>query len=694
MDQINEAARLQTVDGVAVLELDSPPVNALGLAVRQGLDEGLRRALADPQARAVVIACAGRTFCAGADIAEFSGELRSPTLQEIFARMDEATKPIVAAIHGTALGGGLELALACHARVAARSARVGLPEVSLGLLPGAGGTQRAPRLIGVAAALEMMALGQPMRAALAEAKGLLDVLAPDEDLRSAAIRHAAGLAEAGAPLRRTRDVPTDLSAEQAAQVCAEFRARNPRLFKGFKAPTNILKAVEAAAALPFDQGIAREKELFDELFASREAGAQIHLFFAERACAKIPGLAKDARPLPIRQVAVVGAGTMGSGITTAFLNSGFAVTLIDLNPEALERAAGSIAQTIRAAAQKGRITPEAAEAQVAALKTSPELAAVAEADLVVEAVFEQLELKTSVFGQLDALAKPGAVLASNTSFLDLDAIAAATSRPQDVVGLHFFAPANIMRLLEVVRGAETSDVVLATAMDLGRRLGKVAVLSGVCDGFIANRLMAKRGEAADRIILHGPMPRDVDQALTDFGFPMGPFAMMDLVGLDVIGWDRETSAGRTVQEVLCESGRWGQKKSGGYYDYDAQRRQQPSAAADRMIQDFRAAKGFAQRSYTADELVAELLYPVVNEGAKLLEEGMALRASDIDMALVAGYAWPVWTGGPMFWGDTVGLPKIVAHLKAKQAAGEAIEISPLLERLAETGGSLAAQAAT
>ncbi|CAN7310328.1 3-hydroxyacyl-CoA dehydrogenase NAD-binding domain-containing protein [Phenylobacterium sp. LjRoot225] len=687
MTQINEVTQLHTVDGVAVLAIDSPPVNALGAAVRRGLQDGLRAALADAAVRAVVIACAGRTFCAGADISEFDKPLAPPHLVELFASIDAAEKPVVAAIHGTALGGGLELALACHYRIAAVTAQLGLPEVALGLLPGGGGTQRAPRLVGVADALEIMVLGQPMSALIAQAKGLVDVLATEADLREDAVRYARRLADTDAPLRRTRDLATDLSGLEAASVVAEFTARNARLFKGFKAPLNIVKAVEAAAGLPFDQGIAREAELFDELMASRESAAQRHLFFAERAAAKIPGLAREAQALPVKSVAVIGAGTMGSGIATTFLNAGLPVTLVDRSPEALERAGAAISSTLRAAAAKGRITSEVGEAQLARLTTSAELSAVADADLVVEAVFEQLELKKAVFADLDHAAKPGAILASNTSFLDLNAIAAATSRPQDVVGLHFFAPANVMRLLEVVRGEQTSDAVLATAMGLGRRLKKVAVLSGVCDGFIANRLMARRGEAADRLILRGPMPRYVDKALTGFGFPMGVFAMLDLVGLDVVGWDRETSAGRTVQEVLCERGRWGQKQNGGYYDYDDQRRPSPSPVADEIIREFRTRQGVQPRCYADDEIIAELLYPVVNEGAKLLEEGVALRASDIDMALVAGYAWPTFTGGPMFWGDTVGLPKILAHLKAKQASGDAIAISPLLERLATTGGA-------
>ena len=412
------------------------------------------------------------------------------------------------------------------------------------------------------------------------------------------------------------------------------------------------------------------------------------MFFAERATAKIPGLAADAKPKPISSVAVIGAGTMGTGIAIAFLNANLPVTLIDLNGEAVARAERTVAKTIIALAEKGRIATDVAERRVAALTTATSLSAAAANDLVVEAVFERLDLKQSVFRELDGIAKPGAILASNTSFLDLDQIAAATSRPEDVVGLHFFAPANIMRLLEVVRGKRTSDAVIATAMSLGRALGKVAVLSGVCDGFIANRLMARRGEAADRLLLEGPLPWDIDEAMTDFGFPMGVFSMLDLVGLDVIGWDRENSASRTVQEVLCESGRWGQKTGAGYYDYDERRRAQPSPLVEEAIKKVRVRAGIQHREYSREELVQQLLDPVVNEGAKLIDEGVALKASDIDMALVTGYGWPVWTGGPMFWGDTVGLAGIVARLQTRRDAGEAITISPYLEKLARSGGSL------
>ena len=688
ISKIEAVARLAITDGIAVIEVDSPPVNALSHDVRIALDEGLAAALANTAVKAVVIACAGRTFFAGADIGEFGKPLQSPRLNDIFLRIEAADKPVVAAIHGTALGGGLELAMACHYRIADAEARIGLPEVSLGLLPGAGGTQRTPRLAGVAKALELIALGKPINAQAGLAAGLIDCLSRRGRLREDAIAFAAGLVHQNAPLRRARDLAPDLSAEAAADLIAAFRIKHASLFKGFKAPGNILLAVEAATTLPFDEGLAREGLLFDELIASRESAAQRHLFFAERATSKIPGLPRDIAARDMASVAVIGAGTMGTGIAIACLDAGLPVTLIDLNADALGSAARRIARTMGSQVAKGRIRQDEADRRIAALSTATDLDAAATADLAIEAVFERLDLKQSVFRQLDAIARPGAVFASNTSFLDLNRIAAVTERPEDVVGLHFFAPANIMRLLEVVRGEKTSDAVVATAMGLGRKLGKVAILSGVCDGFIANRLMARRGEAADRLILEGPLPWDIDAAMTDFGFPMGVFAMLDLVGLDVIGWDRENSAGRTVQEILCESGRWGQKTGGGYYDYDERRHTRPSPEVERAIQTIRDRLGIRPKRYSKAQIVNELLDPVVNEGAKLLEEGIALRASDIDMALVAGYGWPAYSGGPMFWGDSVGLAGIVDRLKPRRDAGEAIAISPLLERLAASGGSL------
>lgn len=664
---------------VAVLKIDSPPVNALGHAVRLALDGGLKTAIADERARAIVILCGGRTFFAGADITEFGKPFQAPDLNQLFQTIEASPKPVVAAIHGTALGGGLELAMACHYRVAVASARLGLPEISLGLLPGAGGTQRAPRLIGVAGALDLIVSGRPVDAAKAQAMGLVDVIV-DGDLEAGAVAFADQAAAGGRP-PLARDRAPDVVGDAAQTLIADYRAKNAHQFIGFKAPGHILLAIEAATRLPFDEGLSREADLFGELMESGESAAQRHIFFAERAAGKVANLTPDIRPLPVEKVAVIGAGTMGGGIALAFLNAGLGVTLIDRDQAAVDRGAGVIRKTIRGLVEKKRIGADEGAAREARLSVGTDIAEAGQADLIVEAVYEDLGLKTAIFAALDGVAKPGAILASNTSFLDLEVIAAATKRPDAVVGMHFFAPANIMRLLEVVRGRQTSDAVIATAMALGRKLGKVAVLSGVCDGFIANRAMAQRGFAADQLILEGPMPQDIDRVMVKFGFPMGPLAMMDLVGLDVIGWDRENSAGRTVQEVLCEAGRWGQKTGAGYYDYDADRRPTPSETANAVIRRFAT----ADRRFSDEEILERLLYPVVNEGAKILEEGIAARASDIDVALVTGYGWPVYTGGPMFWADAVGLKRIVAGLEATMGA-EAI--SPLLRRLASEGKSL------
>lgn len=687
---MNEAAMVTDIstyvveDGVAVLSIDSPPVNALSFSVRIALDHGIRRAIADEGAKALVICCRGRTFFAGADISEFGGELRRPDLNDIFALIEGSTKPVVAAIHGTALGGGFELALACHYRVANASARVGLPEVSLGLLPGAGGTQRLPRIAGVETALRLIVGGKPIGVDEAQKSGLIDEVVPG-DLESGAVAYAKRLVAGGAPLRRVRDMTVDLDPAAARAAIETYRVANKRDFRGFKAPGHIVQAIEAAATLPFDDGMKREWELFEELLNSSQSIAQRHLFFAERGTGKIP-VAKDVKPLSIASVAVIGAGTMGSGIATAFLNAGVSVMLVDRDRPALDRAAAAIRKTISGLVSKGRVTQEEGARRSGLLKTESSLSkAVADVDLIIEAVFEEIELKKAVFRQIDEAAKPGAILASNTSFLDLDEIAAAISRPDWVIGLHFFAPANIMRLLEVVRGAKTSDQVTATGMAIGRQLGKIAVLSGVCDGFIANRVMSPRMSSAEALVLQGPTPAEIDKAMNDYGFAMGPFQMIDLVGLDVIGWDRENSAGRTVQEVLCEMGRWGQKTNGGYYDYDESRRASPSVVAEKVIRDFAKKTGVPQRGFTDAEIVERLLYPVVNEGAKVVEEGIALRASDVDVALVTGYGWPAWTGGPMRWADSVGLSRIVRALDDMIGTDA---VSPMLRKLAAEGGSL------
>lgn len=686
MTPINEAISIDWRGRTALLISHWPPVNALSHAVRDGLVRGMAWIVeSDPDA--IVLTCQGQTFFAGADILEFGKPFRDPTLDDVQRAFEQSPVPVVAAIHGTALGGGLEIALACHYRVAVESAKVGLPEVNLGLLPGAGGTQRTPRLAGIVASLDLIAGGKPVAARKAQAMGLLDHIVEGDDPLEGAIAFAAQVAGQDGPHPLARERAADMTAVEAHAAAEAWQAAHPAHFRGFRAPANILKAVVAAAELPFEEGLAREAELFAELMASDEASAQRYAFFAERACAKIPGLGKEVRPRAVDKTGVVGAGTMGTGIAIALLQAGFPVILTDKSGDALERAAGRIAATLHRLVERGRADAAVVEGQLAALETASDIASLADCDLVIEAVFERLDLKTAIFRELDATVKSGAILATNTSFLDVDAIAAATARAGDVIGLHFFAPANIMSLLEVVRGKAAAPDVLATAMWLGRRMGKLSVVSGVCDGFIANRVMARRSEAADRLILRGAIPQQVDKVMTDYGFPMGPFQMIDLVGLDVIGWDRENTSGRTVQEILCESGRLGQKSGSGYYDYSCK---PPSPSLDAMaaIETIRARAGFEARVWTDAEILHELLDPVVNEAARLVEEDIVYRASDIDMALIAGYGWPVYRGGPAFWGDTVGLAAIVGRLDRRAAAGEEIAVSPLLRTLAGEGKRL------
>ncbi|MEG1451697.1 3-hydroxyacyl-CoA dehydrogenase NAD-binding domain-containing protein [Brevundimonas sp.] len=655
----------EVIGQVGILTIDSPPVNALGHAVRVALHEGLAVLLADERVKGIVLTCAGRTFFAGADITELGQPFKEPNLDVVFEQLENREKPVVAAIFGTALGGGFEVALACHRRIAVPSAKVGLPEVLLGVLPGAGGTQRLPRLVGVEAALDIITTGKPVGAKKAHALGLVDKLAEEGRLREDAIAYCEELIaeNAVAPLWRVRDLQDKVEPSRGKpEIYADFLKKNARAFRGFKAPFNIVKTIEAAAELPFEEGMKREWALFEELVSSTESAAQRYFFFAERSTAKVPGIGKDVATLPIKSVGVLGAGTMGGGITMNFLNAGIPVTLVETNQAALDRGIGVIRKNYENTAAKGRMTPEQVEQRMALITPSLSKTDLADADLIIEAVFEELGLKKEIFGELDKIAKKGAILASNTSFLDLDAIAAATSRPEDVVGLHFFSPANVMRLLEVVRGAKTRPEVVATAMNLGKIIGKVPVLSGVCDGFIANRVMAQRGFAADQLVLEGPTPEQIDKAIYDYGFAMGPFAMIDLVGLDVIG---RGSNERTLYGDLVALDRLGQKKNGGFYDYDEKRKATPSPVAAKVIADLAAFKGVTLSGDKSDEqIVAALLYPVVNEAAKVLEEGIALRASDIDVACVLGYNWPVYTGGPMFWADTVGLSKIVDGLKA------------------------------
>ncbi|MBU2016843.1 MAG: enoyl-CoA hydratase/isomerase family protein, partial [Alphaproteobacteria bacterium] len=592
---------------------------------------------------------------------------------------------VIAAIHGTALGGGFELALACHYRVVAASARVGLPEVNLGLLPGAGGTQRIPRVVGAKAALDIVTSGRQIKAKEALSLGLVDAIADDPSLQSEALAFARRVVADGAAKPRIRDRTDAIEGDRnAPDLFTTFATTNARRFKGFPAPGAIIEAVQAAVMLDFDDGLAKEAALFEQLVASPESAAQRHVFFAEREAARVPDIGPETAAIDIAAVGVIGAGTMGGGITMNFLNAGIPVTLVETNQEALDRGIATIRRNYEATASKGRMTGQQVEQRMALISPSLELGALAHADLVIEAVYESMDVKTDIFARLDRIAKPGAILASNTSFLNLDRIAAATSRPEWVVGLHFFSPANVMRLLEVVRGAATAKPVVATAMRLAKRIGKVAVLSGVCDGFIANRLLAPRGTQAEAMMLEGTPIEAIDRVLVDYGFAMGHFQMMDLVGLDVIG---RNATERTVMGDLVAAGRLGQKRGAGYYDYDEKRRPHASDLTANLISEVAAAASVAHSPTVGDEaILARLLYPVVNEGARILEEGIALRASDIDIAAVLGYNWPVYRGGPLFWADQVGLGKIVADMRQLEALhGETFRPAPLLVRLAEGG---------
>lgn len=676
---LNDVATYQLRDGVALILLDSPPVNALSADVREGLKLGFECAIADDRADAVVLACEGRTFVAGADIREFDDPTpRPPDLREVLKLIETCAKPTIAAIHGTALGGGLELALCCHFRVAVATAKLGLPEVRLGILPGAGGTQRLPRIIGASAALDMIAIGKPVSAGKAAEMGLVDHIV-EGDLVEGAVGFARTVAAENRELIRVRDRTEGFSKEHGPEVFNAFREKNARAFRGVLAPAHCIRAVEAAFTMPFEDGIAEEIRLFEELIDSQQSAAQRYLFFAEREAGRIPGLDRKAGVRAVGNIGVIGAGTMGGGIAMNFLDTGIPVTIVERDGAALERGVATIRRNYEMTAAKGRISAEEVERRMSLLSPTTDMASLGNADLVIEAVFENMAIKEEVFNALDGIAKPGAILATNTSFLDVDRIADATSRPADVVGLHFFSPANVMRLLEVVRGAKTSDEVLASAMAIATRIRKLAVVSGVCDGFIANRMMTPRMDAAQALILEGPMPWEIDRAMLEYGFPMGPFAMLDLVGLDVIGWDAATSSSSTPTEVLCEIGRWGQKKGGGFYDYDDRRRPSPSSKAEAVIRRFQT----VQKDFTDEQIVERLLFPVVNEGARILEDGIALRASDIDIALAYGYGWPAFTGGPLFWADGIGLDRVVAGL---EASGQ--EPAGLLRDLAANGGKL------
>ncbi len=659
---------------VLVIISNNPPVNALGAAVREGLEAGIKQAEADATIKAVVIRCDGRTFFAGADITEFGKPMRGPGLGTVIDMIEALDKPVVAAIHGTALGGGCEVTLGCHYRVAVPSAKIGTPEVKLGLLPGAGGTQRIPRIAGVKLALQMTAIGDPISAKAAQEAGLIDKVVGEDSLEADAIAFANDVADKR-PLPRA----SEKTATADPDAVEAFKKANARKFRGFDAPAANIRCVEASTHGTFAEGIATEREEFMKLMMGSQSAAQRYMFFAERQAAKVDDIPADVKLRPIKKVGVVGAGTMGGGISMNFLTAGIPVTIVEMAQEALDRGVGVIRKNYENSAKRGRFTQEKVEQMMGLLTPSLSLDDLKDCDLVIEAVYENMDVKKELFGKLDKIAKQGAILASNTSYLNVDEIASATARPGDVIGMHFFSPANVMKLLEVVRGAKTAPDVLATVMALAKPIGKVAVVSGVCPGFIGNRMLSARNAPANAMLMQGARPEQIDKALVDFGFPMGVFQMGDLAGVD-IGWHRDPSKQDTIREVLCARGRWGQKTGKGWYDYDENRNPTPSAEVAEIIEDFRSRSNQPKKVFTDDDIIAATIYPMVNEGAKILDEGMAQRASDIDVVWIYGYGWPVYRGGPMFWGNLVGLDKVVAGLEAN-----GVEVSPLLKRKAEAG---------
>ena len=673
-------------EGVAVLTLNNPPVNALSQGVRQGLKEGVEKALTDDSAKAIVIFCEGRTFIAGADISEFSSGPMEPNFHAVLSTMDDSSKPIVAAIHGTALGGGLETALCCNYRVAVGSAKFGLPEVNLGLLPGAGGTQRLPRVVGVEKTLAMVTSGVPIGAAEAHKLGLVDQLV-EGDLRTEALAFARDKAAQGGGHPRVRDNDDKLqSAKDNPEIFAATRKMLARKTRGFLAPEYNIRCIEAAVNQPFDEGLKTEGKLFAELMAGPQSQAQQYFFFSERQAGKVPGLAEDAKELPIAKVGVIGGGLMGGGISMNFANVGVPVTIVETSQEALDRGLGTIRKNYENTARKGRLTEEAVEQRCGHIQGTLDMADLADCDLIIEAVFENMAVKKDIFTRLDGIAKQGAILASNTSALDLNEIASVTSRPESVIGLHFFSPANVMKLLEVVRGEKTSDDVIKTGMALAKRIRKVAVLVGVCPGFVGNRILFMRQIEASKLALEGAPIQQVDKVLFDFGFPMGAFQMGDLAGLD-LGWDKDNSDPMDVKDRLCELGRRGQKTSAGYYDYDEKRQPTPAAVTAELFAEVAAAQGISQSDISDEEILDRCLLPMINEGAKILDEGIAVRASDIDVTYVYGYGWPVYRGGPMHYANSLGLDKVLAKIRHyHETTGDDFWApSPLLVSLAEQG---------
>ncbi|AWL91885.1 MULTISPECIES: 3-hydroxyacyl-CoA dehydrogenase NAD-binding domain-containing protein [Bradyrhizobium] len=693
---MSEVVKLERHDEVGIVTVDSPPVNALSAAVRGGILECIKAAIADPAIKGIVLTCAGRTFIAGADITEFGKPPKAPALNDVLSEIENSPKPVVAAIHGTALGGGLEVALACHFRVAVKEARLGLPEVKLGLLPGAGGTQRLPRAVGPELAVKMIVGGDPIGAAEALKNGLIEEII--EGPASGGEAFVRKLLAEKRPLRRLRDDDSKIAAAKADRsIFTNAVAAMTKKSRGLEAPFAAADAVGYAIDLPFDEGLKKEREGFLKLVASDQSKAQRYAFFAEREAAKIAGVPDGTKSRPVNRVAILGAGTMGGGIAMSFANAGVPVTLIETGEEQLKRGMGIMQKNWEATAARGGIPADAPAKRMALINGVVGIENVGDADLVIEAVFETMAVKKEVFGKLDQYVKPGAVLASNTSYLNIDEIAKSTKRPQDVLGMHFFSPANVMKLCEIVRADKTAPDALVTAVNIARKIAKVPAVVGVCDGFVGNRMLAQRGKQSEKLLFEGALPQQVDAVVTKFGMPMGPFAMGDLAGLD-IGWRSRKDRGikSEIADALCEAGRFGQKTGKGYYKYEAGSRSAlPDPEVEKLIDETLARLGRKKRVVSDDEILERMMYPMINEGAKILEEGIAARPSDIDVVWLYGYGWPIYRGGPMFWADSVGLKHIADRLAfyAKETNDPSLEPAPLLKKLAAEGKTFASLAA-
>ena len=686
---MSQVVKMERHDAVAVVTIDSPPVNALSAAVRKGIVDGVNAAVADPAVKAIVITCAGRTFIAGADITEFGKPPQSPSLHDVIDVIENCPKPIVAAIHGTALGGGLELALGCHYRVATKEAKIGLPEVKLGLLPGAGGTQRLPRAVGPELAVKMIVGGDFIGAAEALKAGAVDEIVDAQVAGGEAF--AKKVIADKKPLRKLRDDDSKLAAAKADKsIFTNAAAAANKKNRGLEAPLAAAEAVSHSLDQPFDQAIKSERELFTKLMNGEQSKAQRYAFFAEREAAKVAGVPDGTKGRDVKSVAIIGAGTMGGGIAMSFANAGIPVTLIETGDEQLKRGLGIMQKNYDATAARGGIPADAPAKRMGLIKGMVGIENVKDADLIIEAVFETMAIKKEVFGKIDQFAKKGAVLATNTSYLNINDIAAMTKRPQDVLGMHFFSPANVMKLCEIVRAEKTAPDALVTAVNIAKKIAKVPVVVGVCDGFVGNRMLAARGKQAEKFLFEGALPQQVDAVLTKFGMPMGPFAMGDLAGLD-IGWRSRQDRGikSEIADAICEAGRFGQKTGKGYYKYEAgSRAPLPDPEIEKLIEETTAKMGIKRRQISDDEILERLMYPMINEGARILEEKIAQRPSDIDITWLYGYGWPVYRGGPMWWADNVvGLKTIHdALMKYRDASGDPFwEPAPLLKKLVQDG---------